>query len=154
MESVRFRCMASHRLRFHGFRQNQPNNFFISRHVAGFEIRKNAFAIHIDVEHTETSHADSRFHAKFLKDKFLQAHGPNAVFGSNEAALNDDLHAGVVLLEESFCAPMPKILRTIQTGATKTCAGLVRKAGLLPSMKWPTQAIANARGIKSTPMMG
>src|SRR5205823_12050951 len=45
------------------------------------------------------------------------------------------------------------ILRTSHSGATKTCTGLVRKAGLLPSIKWPSQASAKVAGISSRAMI-
>src|SRR3989441_4231567 len=45
---------------------------------------------------------------------------------------------------------VPKIFRASQTGATNTCAGLVRNAGLFPSIKCPSHASANAVGISSS----
>ena len=103
--------------------------------MAGFPVGKDALAVYKNVEHPQASHADSGFDPKLFSNEFFQAHGPNAVFSSNEAAFNDDSHAALVLLEESLWGVSLKILRTIHTGATNTCAGLVRKAGLLPSMK-------------------
>jgi hypothetical protein len=42
----------------------------------------------------------------------------------------------------------PKIFRANQTGATNTWTGLVKNAGLFPSMRCPSQASAKAVGIK------
>jgi hypothetical protein len=44
----------------------------------------------------------------------------------------------------------PKIFRASHIGATNTCAGLVRNAGLFPSIRCPSQAKANAVGIKNS----
>lgn len=49
-----------------------------------------------------------------------------------------------------FFVPVRKIFRASHTGATNTCTGWVRKAGLLPSIKGPSQARANAVGIRSS----
>jgi len=50
-------------------------------------------------------------------------------------------------------SPMRKIFRAIHTGATKTCAGLVRNAGLFPSIRCPSHANANAAGISNSAMI-
>ncbi len=49
-----------------------------------------------------------------------------------------------------FFVFIPKIFRAIHSGATKTWAGLVRNAGLFPSIRWPSQASANAAGTSSS----
>ena len=43
--------------------------------------------------------------------------------------------------------------RAIHTGATNTCVGFVKNAGLFPSIKCPSHASANAAGINSSPMI-
>jgi len=86
--------------------------------VTGFLIRKNPLAIEKNIEDTQSSYAERGLHPKFFGDQFFQADGPKAMLGSNQTALDPDLHAE---FEFDFSEdPMLKIFRTIHTGATKT----------------------------------
>jgi len=52
--------------------------------------------------------------------------------------------------DPAFFDPSPNTFRVIHRGATNTWAGLVKNAGLFPSIRWPSQANENAAGISKS----
>src|SRR5438477_4511984 len=121
----------------------QIQNLFIAGHASRLLIGEDEIAIGKNIEHAQAAHAQTRLDAQFLAYRLFQLRRPGALFGSNQAALDFHFHGFCSSLSGSWRG-LPKIRRTIHSGATSTCAGLLKNAGLLPSTKCPIHASAKA----------
>ena len=99
--------------------RKQIQDLFIAGHAARLLIREEQIAVGKNIEHAQAAHGHPRLDAELVANRFFELRRPGALFGSNQAALDLDFHNFCSSLSGSW-RDLPKIRRTIHSGATKT----------------------------------
>ena len=60
--------------------------------MPGLFVGEDELSVGKNIEHAEPGHTNLGLDSEFFFEQFLQAHGPSAVLGSNEAALDLNVH--------------------------------------------------------------